>query len=182
MLRINIHTQPIRLNYNIENAQLNLQTTPPKLEMESTPPKLEIRQPWGELTIDQTDYRYSIGLKTIADFARDNAELGKQALRETVARIIDEGDQMARIEVDYNPIGEAAFEASVQDAPGFVWARTAPPEIHYQAKPAEINVIEGMISYSLQRGKVDSEYLPGRVDIRVLQYSSIQYSTIDVKV
>lgn len=182
MLQINIQTQPIRLNYNIENAQLNLQTTPPKLEMETTAATLEIRQPRGELTIDQTDYRYSIGLKTIADFAQDNAELGKQALREVVARIIDEGDQMAKIEVDYNPIGEAAFEANVQDAPGFVWARTAPPEIRYQAKPAEINVIDGKVSYSLQRGRVDGEYVPGRVDIRVLQYPGIQYSTIDVKV
>ena len=150
--------------------------------METRPPELEIRQPWGELTIDQTEYRYSIGLKTIADFARDNAELGKQALQETVARIIDEGDEMARIEVNYNPIAEAAFAACVQEAPSFVWARTTPPEIRYQAMPAEIKVIEGQVSYSLQRGRVDGDYVPGRVDIQVLQYPSIQYSTIDVKV
>lgn len=182
MLRINIHTQPIRLEYNLQNAKLNLQAIPPKLEMETIPPRLEIRQPRGELTIDNTAYRYSIGLKNIADFASDNAELGRQTAMETIARIVDEGNQMAQIEINYNPIGEMAFEAGIQDAPDLTLATTASPEIRYQANPPEINVIDGKVNYSLQRGRVDGEYVPGSVDIRVIQYPSVEYSIIDVKV
>ncbi|MBC2723261.1 DUF6470 family protein [Desulfosporosinus sp.] len=182
MLRINISTQPIRLDYNTQNAKLNLQSTPPKVEMERTPATLEIRQPKGELTIDQTPYRYSIGFKNIADFARDNAELGRQTALDTIARIVEEGNQMARFETKTNVIANLAFDASIGDVPEITWAPIAAPKIHYQANPAEINAMAGKVNVTIQPGKVDGDYQPGNVDIQVTQYPSIEFSTIDVKV
>src|SRR5665648_1252971 len=106
MLQINISTQPIRLDYNVQNAKLNLQSTPAKLQMETMAATLEIHQPRGELTIDTTPCRYSIGLKNNADFARDNAALGKQAVMNAIARITQEGTQYARIESNYNDFAD----------------------------------------------------------------------------
>jgi len=182
MLRINISTQPIRLDYNTHNAKLNLQSAPPKVEMETTPATLEIRQPKGELTIDHTPYRYSIGLKNIADFARDNAALGRQTAMDTIARIVEEGNQMARFETKSNVIANQAFNASLGEVPEITWAPIAAPKIHYQANPAKINAIAGKVNFTVQPGDVQGDYQPGKVDIQVLQYPSIQFSTVDVKV
>ncbi|GAB6152518.1 DUF6470 family protein [Desulfosporosinus burensis] len=182
MLQININTQPIRLDYNTQNAKLNLQSTRPQVQMETTPPTLEIRQPRGELTIDQTPFRYSIGLKNMADFSRDNAELGRQTAMDTIARIVQEGNQMARFENGSNAIGNIAFSASLTDVPEITFAPLAAPRINYQANPAQINASAGNVNVSIQPGKVEGDYQPGILDIKVIQYPSIEISTVDVKV
>lgn len=182
MLRINITTQPIRLEYNLQNAQLNLQTTAPKVDMETIPPRLEIQQPRGELTIDNTAYYYSIGLKNTTDFGRDNAAFSRQEALKAIAATVEEGNRLAQITKPTNVIADLAFESRFSKRLELDWAPIAAPEIRYQANPPQIEVIQGKVNYSPRPGTVDGDYQPGKVDIRVTQYPSIEISTVDVKV
>ncbi len=182
MIQINITTQPIRLNYNIKNPQLNLQTTLPKVQLETTPATIEIHQPQGKLTIDQYPCRYSIGLKNIADFARDFAAKGKQTVMETIARIAQEGDQLAQIQNNSNAIADIAASSTVSEVPDITYAHIASPEIHYQASPVQFNPKDGKVDLTLNSGTVEGDYRRGSVDIQVTQYPSIEISTVDVKV
>jgi hypothetical protein len=182
MLQINISTQPVRLEYNTQNAKLNLQSTPAKVQMETTSATLEISQPRGELTIDHTPFRYSIGLKNIADFALDYAALGRQTAMEAISRIVDEGNQMARIESNSNAIADLAANSTVSEILDITYAHIALPDIHYQANPVQFNSIAGKVNFEIQPGKVQGDYQPGSVDIRVTQYPSVEISTVDVKV
>ena len=179
---ININTQPIRLNYHSQNAQLNLHSNRPQLQMEQPPATLEIRQPRGELTIDTTPCRYSIGLKNNADFARDNAALGRQTAMETIARIAQDGDQLARIESKSDALADLAADSNLSEVPEIAWAHIALPDIHYQANPVQLNVIVGKVNLTVQPGTVQGDYKPGSVDIRVTQYPSVEMSVVDVKV
>lgn len=182
MLRINISTQPIHLEYTIINAQLNLKTTQPKVLLETTPATVEISQRQGELIIDQTPCRYSIGLKNIADFARDNAAKGRQTAMDTIAQIAQEGDQLARIESKTNAIADISANSTVSEVPDITYAHIASPEIHYQANPVQFNPIEGKVDLTLQRGTVEGDYQPGKLNIQVTQYPRVEISTVDVKV
>jgi len=182
MLQINISTQPIRLDYNVQNAKLNLQSTPAKLQVETIAATLEIHQPRGELTIDSTPSRYSIGLKTNGDFARDNASLGSQSVANAVARIVEEGNQYARIESNSNAFADIAANSSIVQVPGLTLAHIEAPNIHYEANPVQFNPTAGKVNFTVQPGKVEGDFQPGKVDIRVVQYPSIEFSTVDVKV
>lgn len=182
MLRINISTQPIRLEYTLNKAQLNLQTTQPKVQIETTAATVEIHQPQGELTIDQTPCRYSIGLKNVADFARDNAALGLQTAMDAIAEIAQEGDQLARIESSFNAIVNIAANSTISEIPDITYAYIALPNIHYQANPVQFNPTDGKVDLTLRRGIVQGDYQRGSVDIQVTQYPSIEISTVDVKV
>lgn len=182
MLQINISTQPIRLDYTIQNAKLNLQSTPAKLQMETMAATLEIRQPRGELTIDSTPCRYSIGLKNNTDLARDNAALARQAVMNGIARIAQEGTQYARIESKSNAIADIAANSGFSEVPGITLAHIEAPDISYQANPVQFNPTAGKVNFTVQPGTVEGDYQPGSVDIRVIQYPSIQFSTVDVKV
>ncbi|HWQ43950.1 MAG TPA: DUF6470 family protein [Desulfosporosinus sp.] len=182
MLQINISTQPIRLDYTIKNAQLNLQSPPPKVQTETTAATLEIRQPRGELTIDNTPCRYSIGLKNNADFARDNAALGKQTVMNAIARIAQEGTQYARIESNSNAFADIAANSSISEVPGITLAHIDAPDIRYQANPVQFNVTLGKINGTILPSPVQGDFQPGSLDIRVTQYPSIEFSTVDVKV
>ena len=182
MLQLNISTQPIRMDYTTNNAKLNLQTTRPLVQMETTSAVLEMTQPRGELTIDQYPCRYSIGLKNNGDFARDNVELGKQAVMNGIARIVQEGTQLARIESKSDAFADIAANSSFSEFPGLTLAHIEAPDIHYQANPVQFNPIAGKINFTVQPSAVHGDYQPGSVDIRVTQYPSIQFSTVDVKV
>jgi len=182
MLQISIITQPIRLDYTIQNAKLNLQSPPPNVQKETTPAKLEIRQPRGELTIDQTPCRYSIGLKNNVDFARNNAELGRKSVRNAITRIVQEGEQYARIESKSNAIANIAAESSLSKVPGITLAHIDAPNIRYKAYPVQFYPTSGKINLTIQPGTVKADYQPGSVDIRVSQYPSIEISAVDVKV
>lgn len=182
MLQINITTRPTRLEYTIKNAQLNLQTTRPTLQMETTPPTLEISQPRGELTIDNTPCRYSIGLKNNTDFARDNSALGRQTAKDGIARIVEEGNQLAAIENKTDAIADIAAESTRSEIPGVTLAPIASPQITYQAKSVQFKPIDGKVNFRLQPGKVQGDYQPGSVDIQVSQYPSVEISAVDVKI
>lgn len=182
MLRLNISTQPIRLSYTTQDAQLNLHSTRPKVQMETTPAIVEIHQPHGELTIDQTPCRYSIGLKNNSDFARDNAALGRQTAMGTIARIAQEGDQLARIQNNSNALADIAANSTISEVPEITWAHIASPDISYRANPVQFNPIAGKLSFNVQPGTLQADYQPGSVDIRVTQYPSIQMSVVDVMI
>ncbi|EHQ91633.1 DUF6470 family protein [Desulfosporosinus youngiae] len=182
MLRINISTQPFRADYTINNAKLNLQTTRPEVQIETTPATVEIRQPQGELTIDQTPCRYSIGLKNIADFVRDNAALGRQTALETIGRIAQEGDQLARTQSKTNAIADISASSAAGKALDITYAHIASPEIHFQANPVQFSPKEGNVDFTPRPGTVQGDYQPGSVDIRITQYPSVEISTVDVKV
>ncbi|MDQ7096261.1 DUF6470 family protein [Desulfosporosinus sp. PR] len=183
MLQLNISTQPTLLEYNIRNAQLNLHTVKPFLQMENTPATLEMRQPHGELTIDSEPCRYSIGIKNNSEFARDNAEYGRETVQKTIARIMEEGDKLAAIQNKSNAFADiAAAHSAHTELPRVTLAYIALPNITYQAQPVQFNPIDGKINYNLEPGQVQGDYQPGSVDIRVTQYPSVEISTVDVKV
>ena len=182
MLQINISTQPIRLDYTTQKAQLNLQSPPPKAQIETTAATLEIRQPWGELTIDTTPCRYSIGFKNNVDFARDNAALGRQTVMNAIARIAQEGTQYARIESKSDAFADIAANSGISEVPGITLGHIEAPDIHYQANPVQFNATAGRLDGSILPSAVQGDYQPGSVDIRVTQYPSIEFSTVDIKV
>jgi len=182
MLQIQISTQPTRLDYTLRKAQLNLQSPPPKVQTETTPATLEIRQPWGELTIDTTPCRYSIGFKNNTDFARDNASLGKQAVMDGIARITQEGTRYAQIESKSDAFVDIAANSGISEAPGITLGHIEAPDIHYQANPVQYNATAGSLDGSILPSAVQGDYQPGSIDIRVTQYSSIEFSTVDIKV
>lgn len=182
MLQIRINSTPIQLQYNIQNAQLDLQTKAPVVNMETIPPQLEIHQPQGKLTMDSTPFYYSIGLKNISDFARDNTTLARQKFLDSLARTVEEGHRMAQITNPANAFAEIAAQANFSEPVEITWAPLAPPDIHYEASPAEINVIPGEVNYDVQPAEVNGNYRPGMVDIRVVQYPKVEISTVDIQV
>lgn len=182
MLRLDIRTLPTLLSYHSQNAQLNQRFIRPVLQMETTPAVVETHQPQGELTIDQTPCRYSIGLKNNTDFVRDNAALGRQTVMDAIAQIVEEGNQLAGIENKTNALADIAANAMISEIPDITWAHIASPEISYQANPVEFNPIAGQLNYTFQPGTIQSDYQPASLNIQVTQYPSIKISVVDVEV
>jgi len=97
MLRLNISSQPTALSASIQEPQINLKATLPAIQLDTEAATLDISSSQGELSIDQTPCRYSIGIKNNSDFARDFAQEGQNAVLAGIGRMANEGDQLANI-------------------------------------------------------------------------------------
>ncbi|MDD4602151.1 MAG: DUF6470 family protein, partial [Negativicutes bacterium] len=122
-----------------------------------------------------TAYRYSIGIKNLQDMARDNAEAGKQTVLETIGRIAQEGDRMARIESKEKVFANMAAEANIEEPLEVIWATIQAPSIRYNIAPAQIDYIPGKLDIDLRRGTVDVQLDRGTVDVHIAQYQSIRF-------
>jgi hypothetical protein len=181
MLLLNIRQQYAKLGLDIQDPALKLRTTQPKIEMATQAATVEIHQQPGVLEIDQTPCRYSIGLKNLHDFSRDNAEEGKQRAQEAIVKIAEEGDRLAQIEKKGNPIAEMGAEAIVEEPKEITWAHIDAPIINYQPGKVEYNPIRGRVDLQLQRGTVDNESQRGTVEGYIAQRQSIRMWTTENK-
>ncbi len=185
MLRLNISTQPIVLSASIQEPQINLKTTLPAIQLDTQAATLEISSPKGELSIDQTPCRYSLGIKNNVDFARDFAQAGHQGVLEGIARIAQEGDQLADIS---NTGGDAiANIAMSRHNPRKLevtlgWIDN--PIISYQPKQPEFKVGDPKLNLELNRGRVENNFRWGTVSFQVTQYPKVTMwttGTMDMK-
>lgn len=181
LLCLNISQQNAKIAISTTRPVLNLQTTRPQIEINSQAAKLEISQAKGELEIDNTAYRYSIGIKNLQDMARDNSEEGRQIVIETIGRIAEDGDRMARIESKENVFANMAAEANIKEAPEITWAPIQAPNIRYNLTPAQIDYIPGKLDINLRRGSIDAQLERGTVNISMAQYQSIKFWTTENK-
>jgi len=182
MLRLQIQTYPIRLEYQTHNSRLQWETTLPKVEMERTPPQLEIRQPKGRLSIDNTPFFHSIGLKDITTLIREFAAEGRQAALEAIGKIVAKGDRLADLKAPGNTIGELAADSRIKQMGELTWTPIEAPIIRYEASPVEINFIRGKVNFTPHNAVIDSDYIPGKVEFKVTQYPRVEISVIDVEV
>ena len=174
MLRLNISTQPIALSTSIQEPQINLKTTLPAIQLDTEAAKIEISSAQGELSIDQTPCRESIGIKTVSTFTRDYAQEGKNAVLAGIGRMANEGDQLANIS---NSGGDAIVNlaiAHVTPAKGEVslgWIDN--PIISYQPQAPTITASDPSLNLQLNRGKVENDFQWGTVNFQVTQYPKV---------
>lgn len=174
MLRLNISTQPTVLSFSIQEPQTNLKTTLPAIQLDTEAAKLEISSPKGELSIDQTPCRYSIGIKNHSDFTRDFAQAGQRAVLAGIARMAREGDQLADISNSGgNPIVSIAKARSTPDKVEVNLGWIENPIIFYQPQEPKISASNPNLSLELNRGKVKNDFRWGTVNFQVTQYPKI---------
>jgi hypothetical protein len=185
MLQLNISTQPIELSASIQEPQINLKTTLPAVQLDTEAATLEISSAKGELSIDQSPCRASLGIKSYGDFVRDYAQAGQQAALAGIARMANEGDQLADISNSGgNPIASIARSRTT---PGKVevnlgWIES--PIISYQPREPKISASNPHLSLDLRRGKVENNFRWGSVDFQVTKYPKVTIWTtgsIDVQ-
>lgn len=179
---LNVATDPIKIEMNSQNASLNLHTIAPQIKLETEAARLEIRQPKGDLQIDSTAFRSSYGIKGLQAFVQDKSQEAKSIGLERIAEIVEEGNRMGQIGSGENAIVEIAIDSSDSSAGELTWAPLAKPEIHYRANHPQIKYVDGKFDLKLERGHVQSDFQPGKVNISVAQYPSLKKWTSEKKV
>lgn len=159
-----------------------MKTTFPKLSIDTEAAKLDISQGQGNLEIDMYPLRASYGMKNRTDLTGEFAGLGRETALDTIARIAANGERLANIATKEDAAVNIAVEESVPSKSDVTWAYLEKPIINYTPRKTQTNVVPGKINITVTEGNVQTQYTPGRIDMRMLQYPAVHFSTTESKV
>jgi hypothetical protein len=180
-------------------STISLKTTQPVQSIEQSKAVLQLEQPLAEmniehrpsfLSIDQSEARADMDLKSIGRRISDAADQGYQDWLSGLARVAQEGDDLAHIERGGHPIAEHARQNSqsliydyniafipsagsvkIDYDPGKLsidW-NIHKPENHSYVQPANISYTPGNVQVNLEK------YASLNIDFSNLIYKGINY-------
>lgn len=171
-------------------AQIGLKTIKPVQEIEQPPADLSIKQVPAKMNIDRKPSHLEInqdqawnelGFKNLGQLTSDHADYSKQEGLEAIARIAQEGDQLAAIERKGDPITSiAAQKANPEPADFNIAFIPSYGSVQIQFTPAELK-----IDWNLGKPEIDAtlhepihRYTPGRTEVYLRQMQQLQIEVI----
>jgi hypothetical protein len=188
---LTIRTTDIQLGIETTPGQWDIRTQSAKLEMHQKHAKVNIRTEKPRVLIDQYECFAEEGLKNNYDFTKEAAQRGYQQAMEFIGKTAQDGYTLAAIENGGNPIAAIAKRDSSPQKE-FVLAiipRSRPKidvtgNVDIQWDRNWEGVMTGIEGRYIP-GFVDANYNPGKVNIYVKQYPSVDIKydgNIDVSI
>lgn len=174
MARIQIQQMPRKQEIQQPKAQISIQQPKAEVTMKTTPSKL---------SIDQTQAWEDMGLMHISKRIEKFANDGRQGLLEGIARRVQQGADLMKIENNGNPIVSQAT-TNAHDQMKQLGIKFIPShfavKIDYQPSEVQIDVKVNQPIINNKPQKPVINYQPGEVSTSMQQYQDLQIDFINL--
>ncbi len=183
-MRIQMQSQYGRIGIETQSAQMEIDSDLPKLDIDIVEPEISIESTLPKVQISQQQAFSESGLKGILELTAETAQMSRQLLLGGIQRVSNQGDQLADI-TKPDPVPDIARYNSWEQFQKDYNMATMP------VSGPDIEVIEGETDIQFERGRVTNntqvskpviEYIPGGVEINMLQYPELKIWTTDSEV
>ncbi len=181
---LKITTKPALIGIETTPAKLSIQQPKADIQMNTQHPKVEIHTEPVQIQIDQYECFAEAGLKNYLDLTREGAQYGYQQAMAGLERIVRQGNELADVHLDTNPIADQAEENAYQLYMHDFNMDTIPksrPKIDFVGGNVDIKAIEGNPNMQVKVNKPIVEYNPWKVDIYLRQKNSINIEYVGKK-
>lgn len=182
---ITINTTPALIGIQTIRSKLEIMQPKAEVNMNIEHPKVEIHTEQVKAQIDQYECFAEAGLKNYLDLTREAAQLGKQAVMQGIERIVRQGNELAAIENQTDPIPyqaeENAFELFNKDY-NIGTIPKSRPKIDFKGGTVDIKVHEGKVNLDVKINKPRIDYIPSKVEIYMRQKNSIDIQYVGEKI
>lgn len=176
-IRISQRFAQIGINYT--QPQMEIVSKPADMEITQTPPSLDIIIDYPQVHVDLTAARADIGYKPIVPFATEQANRGQASALESINRIAQEGDSLARSAGKGREIiGEIAwnnafdnYEFNVDMIPH------SPPGIRVSGG-IDVNYNPGRVQLNIRPNTPEIQFVPGNIKIYLEQEPMIKIEAV----
>jgi hypothetical protein len=181
--KIRIQTTNALMEIHTQQAQLSIEQPPAELRIHQPPAEMQIDRTHGMLTIDQTKAWENLNLKSVFKASEDAAQQGHQDVMDGIARRVQEGDELMKIENPGNPIKEQAKRHYLFNGyKKLGWYPTTDlVNINYDPGKLEVN-------WKISKPNIESKphppiinSTPGGVEINTKQYPSVKIDFDNLK-
>ncbi|WP_175640281.1 DUF6470 family protein [Metabacillus schmidteae] len=181
-----IRLESTNAQISIESRSATTQVQQQKADMSIEQPKanLSFRTNPGKLTIDQTQARADVEIKSVFHSIEENTQEGKQGWSTGIKRIVQEGEELMKIENGGNPIATQAqrngYKPMKEFGIGFV-PSVGSVKINYQPAVVEITITPNKPIISVAVNKPILDYQAGNVEINIAKKNDLKID-FDIKV
>jgi hypothetical protein len=165
-----------KIGITTQNAQLTIEQPPAELSIEQPPAEMVVEKTQSRLTIDQSKARADVDLKSARERIADAAQHGHQAAMEGIARRSQEGEELLKIENGGSAITAQAERIRMVPQQDFNigWIPSSGSvQINYDPGRLDINWRVNKPIIKSQTHQPIMNYYPGKVDIQMKQYPSL---------
>lgn len=175
MQLIKITTKQIKYEMVVNRPKLKYNPDVVKQKVSKQGGNVSMKSKNIKVNIDSYQSRRNLGYSNNIDFAKDSAQIGRQAISNATIDYVDIGNQMAQIHKDAN-IPDIMYSkllktpasqvSNMQDfAPRISWK---PNELKINYEPVKLNFDWKMPT------KLQLEFIPGSIEFNILQYPSVE--------
>jgi hypothetical protein len=183
-MEIRINTTPALIGINRTPGKMEIQQPKADINMNTTLPKVEIHTEPVKVQIDQYPCRAEAGLKNYIDLTKDNASFSKQKAMEGIARIVRQGNEMATIQNNQDPIPQQADENAYhlfEKEFNFDLIPKSRPNIDFVGGAVDIKPIEGKVNMDVKVNKPIIQYQRGKVEVYLRQKNNLNIEWVGGK-
>ncbi|MGW8427046.1 DUF6470 family protein [Peribacillus simplex] len=181
--QIRLQSTPMKIGLNLEQPVQQIEQKAAVQSIEQPQAILEIQTTPGKLTIDQSQAREDMDLKSLSRRVDEFAKQGYQDWLAGMARRAQQGTELKHIEKGGNPLAEQARQNSKGPEKQFNlgWI-PSPFSVKLDYQPAEVK-----IEATAQKPIIDAQinganhtYTPGSVDVEILQKNALDIDFINL--
>lgn len=181
--QIRLQSQQALISYATINAKQTIQQPKAELDIQQPPAQMTINRTPSKLTIDQTAAREAVNIKSIRMQMKEYADNGHQEILQGIARRVQQGDQLMKIENGGNALVLQAKQNSERPEKQFNIGFIPPffsVKMHY--KPTQID-IDWQINKVINNTKTNKpilDYEAGKVEVGLRQKESLAITFVNV--
>ncbi len=175
--KIRIQTTQAQIELSTQKGEMSIEQPIGDLQIEQPKALLNITRIPGKLTIDQTQARADVDLKSVKLRSEDAARLGKQDLLEGIARRMQEGKELMQIENGFNAISSISKRNSEGENKEFNigWVPSiGSVKISYESGKVNVEGTPNKPKIEYKSNKPIIDYNPGEVTIKLKQHASLK--------
>lgn len=174
--QIRIQTTPAVTEMNTRQGKLSIEQPPGEVKIEQPKAEMNISRVPGKLTIDQTQAREDVDLKSLKKRMEEAAQQGRQDMLTGIARRIQEGAELMKIENGFKAIQTIAKRKTdgthKEFGLGFV-PKTGSVKISYDPGRVDVQLTPNRPKVNYTVNKPVINFQPGKVQIEMKQYQSV---------
>lgn len=174
---LKITSTPIQYEFEIEPARLEMRNRPliPFADVKTTPPQQRIHTENTTVNIDTYEARKSLGLYSVADLVRMEAQKGRQQVLQATANAAQTGWEISENYHKGVGIAELAAQKMLQQ-PGMVmeFLPKGGAQLSWNPAVCDLSYQMGNVDYSWERPDTIYEYVRGSFSMNIIQRPSVE--------
>lgn len=165
-----------KIGLTINKPIQSLEQPQADMSIEQPPAELIINRQPSRLTIDQTLARENLDLKSVFKRNEENAQRGYEALMNYIGKVVQEGDELMKIENGGQPLLDQVERAMVRETVFNTGNTPSQDSVQVEYTPAKVDIdwIRNKPKIQVQINKPIHNYTPGKVDVYMQQYPSLK--------
>ncbi|WRS26704.1 DUF6470 family protein [Oscillospiraceae bacterium MB08-C2-2] len=177
---LKISTVPIEIQMQTKRASLQYNTELPSATVTRQRGGLEMQSSPAQIRMDSYEMRASIGLKSVRRSISESASAGRTAAMEASRRYAEEGNQMLDSYGKGQPLADIAMSRVMNTAETIMsFSPSASTQFEYVPHSLEMQYTPDVLNYDWHiQQRPQMEYVPGKVEVTVTQYPSVNIEFI----